>query len=261
MTHSTSSQTVLETCPVCGEPTLVRMSMPFLGKDMDIKSDCRCERERKEREEAEEKRRERAERAEHERSACFPFDSLCHMDFSHDDGANAPISRLCRNYVGKIGEAIKQNAGILFYGAVGSGKTFYAACLANAAIDAGYSVAFTSLATVSAQMNADYGKHRDSVVSGLCRKDIVVIDDLGIERGTDTARENIYQAVNALCLSGTLIIATTNMSIKAMQDETDPTLQRIYSRIFGSCQPVEVKASDRRREITEEKAAFYKSLL
>ena len=256
--ESTTNETVLKRCPVCGEATLVTLHMEWAGKDMEVPAECKCQREKREAEELEQRRRDRALRAAQERKACFPFEALERMTFSADDGKNPQASAVFKRYGEKLGEAVEANAGILMYGGVGSGKTFYAACIANAAIDMGLKAAFTSVSDLSSRMGANFGKDRARIIHDICGKDIIVLDDLGAERGTEAAQENVYQAVNALCLAGVLIIATTNLTVKDMQDEKQPTLQRIYSRIFGACQPFEVKAKDRRREISRDKAEFYK---
>lgn len=259
--ESMTNKTVLKSCPVCGEPTLVSLHMEWAGKDMEVPSECKCEREKREAREIEQKRRERAVRAEQERHACFPFEALEKMTFAADDGKNPQAQAVFKRYSEKLRDAVDANAGLLMYGGVGSGKTFYAACIANAAIDMGLKVSFTSVSDLSSKMGANFGKDRARIIHDICSKDVIILDDLGAERGTDASQENVYQAVNALCLAGVLIIATTNLTVKDMQEEKQPTLQRIYSRIFGACQPFEVKAKDRRREISKEKADFYKSLL
>jgi len=57
--------------------------------------------------------------------------SLRHV-FADDDGQSPKVSALCRRYVEKWGKVLDENIGMLFYGSVGTGKSFYASCIVNA---------------------------------------------------------------------------------------------------------------------------------
>lgn len=248
-------------CGKCGEPKEMILN-GFNGEEpykMGVM--CQCELDTlREREEAE-KRASRARDAAKHRGECFAFDVLKAMTFSVDDRSNPKVTGLCESFAEKFAEAKKLKAGLLLYGAVGGGKTFHAACIANAVIDEGYSARFTNLSTLASQMGANFGRDKQRILNEICRYDLVVLDDLGIERSTEAMSENAYQIVNALYMAGVVLIFTTNVDKKAMQEETDPALQRIYSRIFERCQPVKVDTPDRRRKITGEKLEFYKSLM
>ena len=73
--------------------------------------------------------------------------------------------------------------------------------------------------------------------------------------------ENVYQVINALYQSGTVMIFTTNAVFKAMAQDREPDKLRIYSRIFECCKAVEVKGTDRRKAKAKEKAALFKEVL
>lgn len=252
-------------CGKCGYPKETRTKMPeaLRGKFGEYKTLpilCKCEVDRQESERLAIEDAEKAERIARNRSKCFPFPQLTGMTFEADDRQNLGMTKLCHRFIDRLDEFEEQGAGLLFFGAVGGGKTFYAAAIANAAIDQGKTALFTSLSTLGARMSANYGNDRLKVLGEICGYDLVVLDDLGIERSTDAMNENVYQIVNALYSSKSLVIFTTNLSASSMTAETDPNRQRIYSRIFEMAQPVEVKGDDRRRTQSEAKAALYRSL-
>lgn len=253
-------------CGKCGEPKQTRQEMPeaLRAKFGDYKLLpilCRCELDRAERERTDAESRERDESIRRAREACFPYPALYEATLEKDDGKNPGMTRLCRRFVDRFEEFSRLGAGLLLYGAVGGGKTFHAASIANGVIDSGRTALFTSLSTLGSKMSANFGNDRLRVLDEICRFDLVVLDDLGIERTTETMNENVYQIVNALYSSRTTLVLTTNLSPQSMLSETDPNRQRIYSRIFECCQPVEVKGTDRRREVSEEKAALYRGLM
>ena len=69
-------------------------------------------------------------------------------NFAADDGADPRIMRAAKNYVGNFTQLREQGKGLLLYGGVGTGKTFAAACIANALIDSGRTCLMTNFARV-----------------------------------------------------------------------------------------------------------------
>ena len=252
-------------CGTCREPREFKNEWPeFLrakhGRFSVFKRECRCERDERERMEDKLRADEWAITRENLRERCFPYESMKDMTFGNDDGKNPGLTKVCKRYADRFDDFEEMGAGLLLYGAVGGGKTYYAAAIANAVIDSGKSAEFTSLSNLAMRMQANYGSEKLRILDGLCRNDLVVLDDLGVERGTDTMNENVYQVINALYSSKTVVIITTNMDAEAMQREQNPNLQRIYSRIFECCQPIEVRGEDRRRTVSEAKARLYMGL-
>lgn len=251
-------------CGICGEPKQVRISSPkIIGQKLEkmFPVQCACERDASARAIAAAEERERRARIEKARHVCFPYPSMWDDTFEHDDGKNREVTELCERYAGSFSRFKQAGAGLMFYGPVGTGKTYHASTIANALIDQEQHGLFTSLSTLSGRMQADYGTAKASVLKELTGYDFVVLDDLGIERTTPTMNENAYQVINALYQSGTVMILTTNNDVKLMQDETDPDRVRIYSRIFEVCKPVAVKGKDRRMGKARENAALFKEVL
>lgn len=247
-------------CGTCGEPReQVFDALPNLAAQRLPRS-CKCDREREALEAERDRLAKRAEQAERFREECFPFDALKAMTFEADDRSNPRVTERCERYADRFEDALRQRAGLLFWGPVGSGKTYHAASIANRVIDMGHSAVFTSISRISAEMSAARFTGASRVLDELLRHELIVLDDLGTERGTETAREQANEIVDALSVSSCVPIITTNMSVEAMQAETDPTLQRIYSRIFGMCQPVKVEHADRRLSVSEGRADFYRSI-
>lgn len=252
-------------CGVCGEPKQARIEKPraLFGQQVQTTYpvQCACERAASERAIAEHQEMERKKAIENARFECFPYVSMQKMTFDVDDSKGEKLSEVLSKYADNFERFLDAGAGLLLYGAVGAGKTFYASCIANRVIDQGYRVLFTSLSVLGSKMVADYGKDKLSILDRLCMYDLVVLDDLGVERTTPTMAENSYQVVNALYQSGSVMILTTNNDVSVMQKETDPDRVRIYSRILECCKPIHVTGGDRRKAKAKEKARLFREIL
>ena len=218
---------------------------------------CECASAAKAKKEDEEATREKAALIDRLRRDCFPYPTLWGCTFDNDDKANPRVTGICRKYVDSFDRFKDAGAGLMFFGGVGNGKSYYAAMIANALLDDARPVLFTSLSTLGGKMAADYGRNRDSLLRRLTAYDLVVLDDLGVERTTETMNENVYQIVNALYSSRTPIVLTTNLDAAGMLKETDPNRQRIYSRLFECCKAVKVDGADRRRNADRERIELF----
>ena len=153
--------------------------------------------------------------------------------FASDDRANPTISDACKRYVDKWPDMYKQNIGVMLYGDVGTGKTFLASCIANALAEKGVRVRMTTLPELTAPMSSNYGRERLEILDKVRRYDLLILDDVGMSKYTDTAMENAFAVINARSLVCKPLIITTNLNPEDMKTVKDIRLKRIYSRIFG----------------------------
>lgn len=211
---------------------------------------CDCQQAKYEAEERERKRLERENEIAALRQRAIPNPTYRAYTFDADDGKTPRTTEICKRYVEKFDEFRKFGGGLLLWGSVGTGKTFFSMCIANALINKGVEVYCTTLAAIvkKAQDFDNADRHFDT----LMRKGLIVIDDLGTERGTTFAHEQIYRFIDG-CNTGNIpLIFTTNYSPdilqKATEDTTDLTYARIYSRILEKCAPIAVLDVKRRAE-------------
>ena len=88
-----------------------------------------------------------------------------------------------------------------------------------------------------------------------------MIDDLGIERDTSYAKEQVYNIIDSRYRSGLPMIITTNLTMDKIKNPEDIENLRIYDRILERCFPIEVSGGNRRRKAVREDYDAMKNLL
>lgn len=136
---------------------------------------------------------------------------------------------------------------MLFWGDVGTGKSYTAAAIANELMERLNPVVMTSFVKLLQDMqrvDADDG----SYMNRLNRAKLLIIDDLGAERGTDYALEKVYDIIDSRYRSGKPAIFTTNLTMQQMKECMDIRYNRIYDRIFEMCYPVKFEGLSWRKK-------------
>ena len=89
-------------------------------------------------------------------------------------------SIISRKYVENWEQMKESNTGLLFLGAVGAGKSFFACCIANALLEKCVPVCVTNFPKLIKQAS-NFNTGTD-IIEELQRCDLLVIDDIGVER-------------------------------------------------------------------------------
>lgn len=220
---------------------------------------CKCEAAKRAAEEEEIRRRQFEEKVKDLRRMGFPEADMQNWTFANDDLANEPITRAAQRYVENFSELRKSGKGLLLYGNTGTGKTFAACEIANALIDKGYPVLVTNFARILNTLQGTFEKQE--YIDGFNSFQLLVIDDLGIERDTAYAKEQVFNIIDSRYRSGLPMIITTNLTMEKIKNPEDIENRRIYDRILERCFPIEVGGSSRRRKAVREDYEEMKSLL
>lgn len=246
----------LQWCARCRRP--VQVVVEFLGISKTVNCACACIRERAKQED-EIKRREECER---NRRVCFTETNMSGWNFASDDRKNPKMSETMRNYADKFPEFRRMGKGLLLFGDVGTGKTYFAACIANALIDRGYKALMTNFVELAYHIESKFNAKQEFIDS-LNRYDLLVVDDLGVERDSASGymQEMVYNIIDSRYRAGLPFIVTTNLTADQLKNPADIRYKRIYDRILERCFPLEVKGESRRRQALRDTHADVKAML
>ena len=245
-------------CGKCHTPKQVRQ--PLLGEMKVLHCACKCSVERNKREAEEQRKRDRMQYLDSMRRTGFPDAEMRKWTFDNDDGGNSKIIDIARKYVENFDAMRSQGTGLLLYGNVGCGKSFAAACIANALIDRGTPCMMTNFSRIINKLQESFDG-RQKYIDNLSRFDLLVIDDMAVERNTEYVWENVMNIVDSRYRSGLPLIVTTNLTIGELADPSDIRRQRVYSRLKEMCVPIEVTGADRRTRKMERNIMSAKELL
>lgn len=234
----------LHHCRKCGGAREVILST----SNGDMKVRCLCECETAERDERDHKDREedRLRRINENKRIAFKDKELANCRLSDDDMQNPRIHAIAEKYIQNFSKGLKECKGLVFYGSVGTGKTFISACIANELLEQGYTASVTNFSRLINQIKSTFQK--EEMIDELNLYDLLVIDDYGVEAETDTNTEIIMNIIDARYRAKKPIIVTTNMSSEELKSPTDFRRNRIMSRLYEMCLFIEVKGYDRRKK-------------
>ena len=166
--------------------------------------------------------------------------------FANDKGYNPEIKKAQR-YVTEWAMMKENCIGLLLWGNVGTGKTFIAACIANALIEKGVSVLMTNFSKILNSLSAMFDVDRNKFIESFNRYSQLIIDDLGIERNSEFALEQVFNVIDSRYRSKKPLIVTTNLTLDELKHPRDLAHARIYDRVLERCVPLKVNRQNIRQ--------------
>lgn len=203
------------------------------------------------------------QRKERRRETFGDAAGLFEARFEFDNGG-VPQMEQARRYVENWKEMKMKHLGLLFWGQPGNGKTFAAACIANALLELpGYPETTVKMTTFGKLLNRLPGmsaQDKEQYLDGFLTCDLLILDDFGMERRTDYAREQVFNLIDGRYLSRKPLIVTTNLSLDELSHPADMAEKRIYDRIRELCVPVCFDGESLRQAKAKERLQLYKQI-
>lgn len=145
-------------------------------------------------------------------------------------------------------EPYKDMRGLLFYGPTGTGKSYVAACIANELLAQAVPVLVTSITRLVGNKDDELAE----TLRAMRKAKLLVLDDLGAERGTDYRLEQVYNVIDSRYDSRLPMVITTNLTMDQMKTGVDARYNRIWERIRSTCYPVKMAGGSWRKSKTLE---------
>ena len=223
---------------MCGKcHTKKQKKISFLGVERVVGCLCQCAAEEMEREREKHREEEELLHIRQMKSAGLQDSTFFEYTFANCDETHS-CAKYARRYVGHFAEFQKNGQGLLFWGDVGTGKTFLAGCIANALMEKNIPVLMTSFPKLLNALGGLYSGEKNEYLKNLNHYQLLIIDDLGVERDTPYVLETVYLVIDERYKSGKPFIITTNLSLEELQNPADLEHGRIYDRIMERCVPV-----------------------
>lgn len=246
-------------CGICHQPKQTWIDLSGVERRL-VPVTCRCE------EEKEEIKKDTAAAESFNNNMRQRWaDGICCPDafpysFADDDLKTPNESAVCQKYVERWNEIISNRLGILFYGNVGTGKTFYASCIGNGLLEKQIPVASTNFPRLLNLLQETQAKQK--LLDRLAIYRLLIIDDLGVERNSAYAAEQIFNIVDARYRSKLPVVITTNLTLEELKKPATMQYARIYDKVLEMC-PIRIKMTgeSRREAIAAERKRLAEQIL
>ena len=155
--------------------------------------------------------------------------SLLSYDYYKDEDLKRfeQAVKTCKCYIDDFGKDCRN---LLFYGTVGTGKSFLSCCIAKELLDRGRSIIYFSAQQLFQSISSHYyDKEKDelnSLYERIYGSELLIIDDLGTEMVNEFTRTQLFTVLNERALRSNPVVVSTNLDLD--------TIRRTYSdRIFS----------------------------
>ena len=139
---------------------------------------------------------------------------------------------------------------VTFVGPPGSGKTHLLEAIGRQFLDQGRTVRYELVAHLLQRLRSSYAINEESRVMEVCfGADVLLLDDLGLEKPSDWVREQITSLVDERWRNNRLLVVGTNESHTTIEERLGSRISsRLFDRTSGKSKVVYLVTGDYRAQ-------------
>lgn len=206
---------------------------------------CKCEAEKRDKEIKLQEEMEEKRKIEALKTKGLQDREAINWNFANAD-TNKYIEK-AKIYCNNWKEMYENNIGLIFWGDVGTGKTFVAGCIANYLLDKKIPVLMTNFSKIINDLMEFKIENKNKYLQELNKYKLLIIDDLGAERQSDFALEQVFNVIDNRYKNGQPTIITTNLTLQEIKTPENIKYKRIYDRVLEMCTPMKFTGESRRK--------------
>lgn len=154
---------------------------------------CDCQKKEQEEQRAEQEERRHSQTVDRLKQQGFTDPAMREWTFANDNGRCQQMENA--HFYVESWELVKtENIGLLLWGDVGIGKSFFAGCIDNALMEKEIPVCMTNFARIINDLASRF-EGRNEYIDRLCRYPLLILDDFGMERDTGYGLEQVYNVM------------------------------------------------------------------
>lgn len=165
---------------------------------------------------------------------------------------NADLSqkhmRIAKKFAEKFVSTGTAPLGIMFFGEVGTGKTYASNCIANHLMKNGKTVFVISLSKYMNKLQREWAEAEKDVLRYVEECELLIIDDFGVEKASEFVLEKTFALIDTRYRTKKPMIITTNLDITKINNKFG---ERIADRLREMCYFLQVTGKSRRGADTE----------
>lgn len=143
------------------------------------------------------------------------FESKTLESYTVENKGQENAIRTALEYVGDLERNLSIGAGLLFYGSPGTGKTHIAIGIALKFLENNLSVMYVRASQIAREIKETWSKNskkkESEIYEKYSRPDLLIIDEIGRQFGTDTERMILFEVINARYEQRKPVLAVTNL--------------------------------------------------
>lgn len=167
-----------------------------------------------------------------ERQVPLRFKGANFESFVAENAQQQRAKEICERYCDEFGGKIQDTGGgLIFCGKPGTGKTHLAISIGRELSALGQRVEYANLAGIVRKVRSSWGKedsHENYVISHYQRYDLLIIDEIGVQAGSDNERNIIFEIVNGRYEN---VLPTIIISNRDLQEVSALISERSVDRI------------------------------